>query len=641
MAVQTSRPVPGAGPGQGHSQQLSSRRLPGWLVVAVPVIAELLIGGYRIAGPSLWRDEAATISGSNRSVTAILALTQHQDAVHGLYYLLIHAVIAVGGTSETALRLPSLIAMALAAGLLAELGRRVARNTGLPSPGAIGVLSGLLLAVIPLTTRYAQEARPYALTTLFAVTASYLLVRAVADHRWPWWAGYAAAITVTALLNLFAVLLVVAHGLTLLAARSKSPVPAPSATTTPIAAPASASTLAPVADVGLAADPDGIRPSGHLLTPGVLTRWLVACGAVAVLLAPIVVLSVGQSAQLNWVTRPDPSTVATLVRDFSGITALIPVIAVLGLFGCVAGPGLRRGGGLTLALLALPWLIAPPILLLAVSLADPLYVERYVMFCLPALSLLAAVGLIWLVELTRRAILQRVLTPGEAGTAVAEPGSALGANGLAFGQRGGATAESGGASGASGPMIGESGREDTRLGADVHGPAVGDRSREPGRARAFAFKRVRVLAVTPSLVLALVVLAALIGPQRAIRQPSARADNLRAVTATVAANEHPGDAILYLPWDTALVGMAYPAPFAKLADSGQASSPIASATLRGLPATPTVVTARLRTVPRLWTVQWIPPIPTTAQEARALAASGFHVIHRWKIQSVLLTLYAR
>ncbi len=138
----------------------------------------MLVGGYRIAGPSLWRDEAATISGSNRSVTAILALTKHQDAVHGLYYLLIHAVIAVGGTTETALRLPSLIAMALAAGLLAELGRRLAKNTGLPSPGAVGLLAGLLLAVVPLTTRYAQEARPYALTTLFAVVASYLLVRA-------------------------------------------------------------------------------------------------------------------------------------------------------------------------------------------------------------------------------------------------------------------------------------------------------------------------------------------------------------------------------------------------------------------------------------------------------------------------------
>jgi mannosyltransferase len=625
VAVQTSQQV--AGPGSGRGQRFSSRRLPAWLVVAIPIAGELLLGGYRIAGPSLWRDEAATISGSNRPAGAIWDLTSHQDAVHGLYYLLIHAVIAVGGTSETALRLPSLIAMALAAGLTAELGRRLARKTGLPAPGAIGLLAGLLLAVVPLTTRYAQEARPYALTTLFAVAATYLLVRAVEDHRWPWWAGYAVAVVLTGLFNLFALLLVVAHGLTLLAARSNSrsrsrsksgassasrsapartattpaPVTTPAAadtpasatTSAPASAPASAFTKAPAttpasagdaggradaggrvdagsrtgvsAGAGRAVGSDRPGPIGQPLAAGVFSRWLVVCGAAAVVLAPVAVFSVQQSAQLNWVRRPDLSTVATLVRDFAGITALIPVVGLLALLGCAAGPGVRRGAGLTLAVVTLPWLVVPPVLLLAVSLADPLYVERYVMFCLPALSILAAAGLIWLAELTRGAAVQRGLVPG----------------------------------------------------------------------------RERLLAVIPSAVLAIVILAALVSPQRAIRQPSARADNLRAVTAVVAANERQGDAIWYLPWDTALVGMAYPAPFAKLRDIGQGSSPIASATLRGLPASPGVVTARLRTVSRVWTVQWVPPAPSTGELGKTLAASGLHLVHRWQVQSVVLTLYAR
>jgi mannosyltransferase len=606
VAVQTSQPVAGPERGRGRRGQRSdSRWLPAWLVVVVPVVGELLLGGYRIAGPSLWRDEAATISGSNRLIGAIWALTSHQDAVHGLYYLLIHAVIAVGGTSETALRLPSLIAMALAAGLTAELGRRLAKDSGLPSPDAIGLLAGLLLAVVPLTTRYAQEARPYALTTLFAVAATYLLVRAVADRRWPWWAAYAVAIALTALFNLFALLLVVAHGLTLLAASPRSKprpvkrasasvtVPTPVSRSAPAAASASAAACTspstqsspaasasaavpgPAEDadgrigsdtgVGLVAGLDRTKPAGLPLPAGVFARWLIAAGAAAVVLAPVAVFSVQQSAQLNWVTRPDPSTVATLVRDFAGITALIPVVGLLAVLGCVAGPGLRRGGGLTLAAVALPWLIGPPVLLLAVSLADPLYVERYVMFCLPALSLLAAAGLIWLVELTRRAVVERGLVPG----------------------------------------------------------------------------RERLLAVAPSAVLALVILAALIRPQRAIRQPSARADNLRAVTAVVAASERPGDAVWYLPWDTALVGMAYPAPFTRLRNIGQGSSPIASATLRGLPASPAIVTARLRAVSRVWTVQWIPPTPSAGQLTRTLATSGLHLIRRWQVQSVLLSLYAR
>jgi mannosyltransferase len=433
------------------AKRSASDRLPRWLVVVVPVLAELIVGGYRISGPSLWRDEAATISGSQRPLSAIMALTLHQDAVHGAYYLLMHVVIGIGGITETALRLPSLVAMGLAAGLTAALGVRLADTSGLPAPKLVGLLAGLLLVVVPLTTRYAQEARPYALTTLFAAAATYLLLRAAASGRWPLWAGYAAALTLTGLVNLFAVLLAVAHGISLLAARNAARNAAPA---------------------------DEPQP-GTRLADGTFRRWLIATVVAGVLLAPLAVLSVRQSGQLSWVTRPDPSTVATLIRDFSGTTVLIPVIAALGLVGCLAGPGLRRGFcGLTLARVALPWLLVPPVLLLAISLADPLYVERYVVFCLPALSLLVAAGLVWLTKLT----------------------------------------------------------------ADA--------------ATARGIRAVLVPTLLVPTLLAAAIIAALVGPQRAIRLPSARADNLRAVAAVLGAHERPGDAILYLPWDTAVISRA-------------------------------------------------------------------------------------
>ncbi|HYK33722.1 MAG TPA: glycosyltransferase family 39 protein [Streptosporangiaceae bacterium] len=510
-----------------------SDRLPGWLVVVVPALVELIVGGYRISGPSLWRDEAATISGSQRPLSAIMALTLHQDAVHGIYYLLMHVVVAIGGVTETALRLPSLIAMCLAVGLTAALGQRLADNSALPAPKLTGLLAGLLVVVVPLTTRYAQEARPYALTTLFAVLATYLLVRAAASGRWPWWAGYAAALAVTGLVNLFAVLLAVAHGLAVFAARTTGPGVQP---------------------------PPGTRPASRTLS-----RWLIATAIAGVLLAPLAVASIKQSGQLNWVTRPDPSTVASLMRDFSGATLLIPVIAALGILGCVAGPGLRRGG-FTLGWVALPWLLVPPVLLLAISLADPLYVERYVVFCLPALSLLAAAGLVWLIKLSGEAATKRGIPAG----------------------------------------------------------------------------RTRLLAVLPSALLAAAIIGGLVGPQLAIRLPSARADNLRAVAAVLGAHERPGDAILYLPWDTAVISRAYPVPYAKLRDVGLGQTPIASATLRGLPAAPRVMLGRLRFVSRAWTVQWIPPVPSAGPVRIGLVTgSGLRLIRRWHIESVLLSLYAR
>jgi mannosyltransferase len=627
-------------------------------MVTIPALAELLVGGYRIGGPSLWRDEGYTIVGSRRPVGAIWTLVKNQDAVHGPYYLLMHFVIAAGGISATALRLPSLIAMCLAAALTAAVGRRLAAAAGLPAPSATGLVAGLLLTAVPLTTRYAQEARTYGLTMLFAVLATYLLTKAATSRRWAWWAGYALALTLVGMFSILAVLLAVAHGLSLAAARRTGPdlataglagaVPGvggvsagdldldvrPGAGTSSGADRGDASLRAAgrdgadlgpggVGDAGLgSAEVDGAglgsadvaggdrgadrggavfgsadvggddlgadigsarrdRPGssggsgaggvfaslGGAISEDAMTRWLMACGAAVVLLAPMIILTVAQSSQVNWITTPDLSTVATLVRDFAGGVLLIPVVGLLAVLGCVAGTGFRRGSGLTVAVVTVPWLVLPPVLLLAVSLARPVYVERYVVFCLPALSVLSAVGLTWLVELTRSALRERRIFGG----------------------------------------------------------------------------RSAALAVAPSVLLAAIVLAALIGPQRAVRLATARVDNLRAVAATIAANERSGDAIVYLPWDTRPVGMVYPGPFLRLRDIELGASPIASATLRGLEAPATVVAARFRGVRRVWTVQWAQqPSPggrTPTDVAATTAIRRMRLIRRWQIASVLLSLY--
>src|SRR5258708_11542806 len=114
----------------------------------------------------------------------------------------------------------------------------------------------------------------------------------------------------------------------------------------------------------------------------------------------------------------------------------------------------------------------------------------------------------------------------------------------------------------------------------------------------------------------------LMGPGRGIGWRTAGADTLRAVAAVLTGHERPGDAILYLPWDTAVIANAYPAPYVKLRDLGLGQTPIASATLRGLPAAPSLVAARLRGVRRAWTVQWIAPLPSAGPgKTRLVTAS--------------------
>src|SRR5258708_14024445 len=150
-----------------------------------------------------------------------------------------------------------------------------------------------------------------------------------------------------------------------------------------------------------------------------------------------------------------------------------------------------------------------------------------------------------------------------------------------------------------------------------------------------------MLAIAPAAVLAAVIVLALISPQREVRLTAARADSLRAVAVVIGKRELPGDVILYLPWNTELVGVAYPAPFGKLRDIGSGASPIVSATLRGLPAGPGVVAARLRGVARVWTVQWAKPLTPGSAAPVGLTGllSRMRMIGRWQVQSVVLRLY--
>jgi len=348
-------------------------RRPDWLVIAVPALAALAIGGYRLGGPSLWRDEAYTISAAQRPVGQMFAMLGHVDAVHGPYYLCMHFVVSLLGTSAVALRLPSLLGMVITAGFTAALGRRLAREAALPAPALTGLVAGLLFAAAPQTTYYAQDARPYGPVVMFAVIATYLLVRAAADRRWRWWTAYGAAIALTGLFNLFALLLVVAHGATLLLARVQA------------------------RGLRRAAGAPALQPADQ--PQAALSRWLVAVAAAVAVLAPVIYLGYQQGHTLGWVSRSGLRTVARLVAMFAGSKQLIPLVAAIALCGVLAGWRSRRPGELTLTGVTLPWLVLPPLILISVSQVHPVYVERYVVFCVPALALLCAAGLSWLVRL--------------------------------------------------------------------------------------------------------------------------------------------------------------------------------------------------------------------------------------------------
>ncbi|MFC6014771.1 glycosyltransferase family 39 protein [Plantactinospora solaniradicis] len=334
--------------------------LPGWLRRANwlwPTLATLIITAVQLDHAPLWRDELATWSAASRPVDDLLRLVGNIDAVNGAYYLLMHAWIAVFGDSVLALRLPSALAMAGAAALTTLLGARLFGPR-------VGLLGGLLLAVLPSTSRYGQEARPYALVTLLAVLATLLLVRALHRPTWPRWLGYAATLAALGLANLFAVSLLAGHAIAVLLDRQ-----------------------------------------GHR-RGGVPVRWVVAVGAAGLVLVPLAVLGRGQQGrQLDWVGRPG---LAALV----GLPGSVVQAAVVGglLFGLAAlGAASRGRWGAALGLSVL----LPAALLFVAGQFTPLFVPRYLVFVVPFGCLLAAGTL---APLRLGAALAIVLTVGVLGT---------------------------------------------------------------------------------------------------------------------------------------------------------------------------------------------------------------------------------
>ena len=165
--------------------------------------------------PSLWRDQAATQSATQRSFTGLIAMLGHVDVVHGSYYMLMWLDVRLAGRSELALRLPSALAMAAAAALITVTGRRLVS-------GRAGLAAGLTFAALPAVSWFAQDARPFALETAAGAAASYFLVRLAEDGgRGRWARCYAASLVVLGLTNLFGLLLIPAHALTVAAWRGR------------------------------------------------------------------------------------------------------------------------------------------------------------------------------------------------------------------------------------------------------------------------------------------------------------------------------------------------------------------------------------------------------------------------------------
>jgi mannosyltransferase len=136
--------------------------------------------------------------------------------------------------------------------------------------------------------------------------------------------------------------------------------------------------------------------------------WLAAGLAAGLLLVPLVIMAYAQRNALSWMTASASigrDTVA-LAHFWAGSAGLVWPVAGLAALGVIASAA-AGPRSLSPATVALPWLVAPPAILLAVSTTHPVYDQRYVEFCLPALAICVGAGLTWLGRLAALALGRR------------------------------------------------------------------------------------------------------------------------------------------------------------------------------------------------------------------------------------------
>ncbi|MGW0425040.1 glycosyltransferase family 39 protein [Streptomyces sp. NPDC003015] len=310
-------------------------RLATAVVFLVPTALALALILRGIGDRQLWRDEHATWWAATLSFHDLSLLIRSIDVVFTPYYVLMHLWIDIAGDSPTAMRIPGAVAMAASAGLLALLGRRLFTTQ-------VGLLAGLAFAVVPVTTRYGQEIRPYAFAVAAVLLSTLLLARALDKPSFKVWVAYTLSVPLIGWSHLASMAVLGAHLVMILIARRA-----------------------------------GDRIVGW--------AYAAACTLGLCFVIPMAVSGSGQSGQIAW-NNPVLKDLIDFPKNLFGSWAVaVPVMALgaLGLF--FAG---RRA--LPLAV----WIVLPPLATYATAEQLHLFLPRYLLFTAPAWVLLAAVAVV-------------------------------------------------------------------------------------------------------------------------------------------------------------------------------------------------------------------------------------------------------
>ena len=331
-------------------------------MILLLVVAAAAIRFLHLASKPFWFDECFSVEVARIRWSDFLHLLWWREANMALYYVLLRVWLSINhnyGQSPFFIRSLSVVIAAATLPAIYWLARLLYDRR-------VALIAAALFSFNAYSVRYAQEARSYALFLLLATLSSGFLISLLREPARRKWLGYVIVSVLAVYAHLYALLLVAAQWLAVrwLGSFSES-------------------------------------EDGTVARSAQLRRaWIVIGLAVLPLLVFVAKTGAGP---IRWIPRPGVRDVLEFYEHAAGgnnwgllliySVACVAAVMSLGKKLFVRGQSWETNWETWRAQFLLIWLIFPVVLTVLLSFARPVFLGRYMIFCLPALLILVAAGL--------------------------------------------------------------------------------------------------------------------------------------------------------------------------------------------------------------------------------------------------------
>ncbi len=320
-----------------------------WLALVLLMIAAAAVRLHYLAYKPFWFDETFSVEIARIDWKSFLHLLWWREANMSLYYLLLR-IWLLFGTSGFFIRSLSVVFAVATLPTLYWLARSLYGRK-------VALIAAALFALNDFDIRYSQEARSYALFLLLATLSSGFLIRFLREPKGRYRTSYVVFSIVSVYAHFYALLLLIAHWIVL---RYVS---------------------VPDNDV-----------SRERVWADLKRAWI----TIAIAVAPLIIFVAKTGAgPIRWIQRPGLFDILNFWLYFSGgVPVLTAAACLIALYPVYQRLWKRNHDFLNWRVQFLAvWLLFPILLTLALSMLKPVFYPRYMIFCLPPLLILAAVGL--------------------------------------------------------------------------------------------------------------------------------------------------------------------------------------------------------------------------------------------------------